>query len=79
MLEFEKAKDKINMGPWTSFHDYDRCQRKYRLSRSRKYVIVGYLVPEHDPAYKVTIIPRGRSLAQSFTSKVIVSISQKSN
>jgi cell division protease FtsH len=26
------------------------------------HAIVGYLVPEHDPVYKVTIIPRGRAL-----------------
>jgi cell division protease FtsH len=26
------------------------------------HAIVGFLVPEHDPVYKVTIIPRGRAL-----------------
>ena len=26
------------------------------------HAIVGYIVPEHDPVYKVTIIPRGRAL-----------------
>lgn len=26
------------------------------------HAIIGYLVPEHDPVYKVTIIPRGRAL-----------------
>jgi cell division protease FtsH len=26
------------------------------------HAIIGYLMPEHDPVYKVTIIPRGRAL-----------------
>ena len=40
---------------------------------------MGYLVPEHDPVHKVTIIPRGRALGVTFflPEGDQISISQK--
>ena len=62
MHEFEKAKDKIMMGAERKsmvMSDKERLNTAYHESG---HTIVGRLVPEHDPVYKVTIIPRGRAL-----------------
>ena len=37
-------------------------EKKLTAYHEAGHAIVGYLVPEHDPVYKVTIIPRGRAL-----------------
>ncbi len=62
MAQFEKAKDKIMMGAERHsmvMSDDEKCLTAYHESG---HAIVGLLVPEHDPVYKVTIIPRGRAL-----------------
>ncbi|HCN75786.1 MAG TPA: cell division protein FtsH, partial [Verrucomicrobiales bacterium] len=60
--ELEEARDKVRWG---------RERRSLALSDKEKentayheagHAIVGRIVPEHDPVYKVTIIPRGRAL-----------------
>lgn len=62
MLEFEKAKDKINMGPERRTMIMTDKQKESTAYHEAGHAIVGYLVPEHDPVHKVTIIPRGRAL-----------------
>ena len=62
MDEFEKAKDKIMMGAERKsmvMSDKEKLNTAYHESG---HAIVGRLVPEHDPVYKVSIIPRGRAL-----------------
>ena len=62
MEQFEKAKDKIMMGAERRsmvMSEEDKLNTAYHEAG---HAIVGYSVPEHDPVYKVTIIPRGRAL-----------------
>ncbi len=62
MEQFEKAKDKIMMGADRRsmvMSEEDKLNTAYHEAG---HAIVGYVVPEHDPVYKVTIIPRGRAL-----------------
>ncbi|MEX2132300.1 MAG: ATP-dependent zinc metalloprotease FtsH [Pseudohongiellaceae bacterium] len=62
MEEFEKAKDKIMMGAERKsmvMSDKEKLNTAYHESG---HAIIGRLVPEHDPVYKVSIIPRGRAL-----------------
>lgn len=79
MLEFEKAKDKINMGPERRSMMMTDKQKESTAYHEAGHAIVGYLVPEHDPVHKVTIIPRGRALGVTFflPEGDQVSISQK--
>ncbi len=62
MLQFEQAKDKIMMGAERKSMVMSDKERKNTAYHEAGHCIVGYLVPEHDPSYKVTIIPRGRAL-----------------
>jgi cell division protease FtsH len=62
MEEFEKAKDKIMMGAERKsmvMSDKEKINTAYHEAG---HAIVGRMVPEHDPVYKVSIIPRGRAL-----------------
>lgn len=79
MLEFEKAKDKINMGPERRTMIMTDKVKESTAYHESGHAIVGYLVPEHDPVHKVTIIPRGRALGVTFflPEGDQVSISQK--
>lgn len=79
MLEFEKAKDKINMGPERRTMIMTDKQKESTAYHEAGHAIVGYLVPEHDPVHKVTIIPRGRALGVTFflPEGDQISISQK--
>ncbi len=62
MDEFEKAKDKIMMGAERRSMVMSDKEKKLTAYHEAGHAIVGRLVPEHDPVYKVTIIPRGRAL-----------------
>jgi len=62
MDEFEKAKDKIMMGSERRSMVMSDEERKLTAYHEAGHAIVGLSVPEHDPVYKVTIIPRGRAL-----------------
>ncbi len=62
MDEFEKAKDKIMMGAERRSMVMDDQEKKLTAYHEAGHAIVGLSVPEHDPVYKVTIIPRGRAL-----------------
>lgn len=79
MVEFEKAKDKINMGPERRTMIMTEKQKESTAYHEAGHAIVGYLVPEHDPVHKVTIVPRGRALGVTFflPEGDQISISQK--
>ena len=62
MEEFEKAKDKIMMGAERRSMVMDEQEKRLTAYHEAGHAIVGLSVPEHDPVYKVTIIPRGRAL-----------------
>jgi len=62
MQEFEKAKDKIMMGSERKSMVMDEAEKEMTAFHEAGHAIVGRLVPEHDPVYKVSIIPRGRAL-----------------
>ncbi len=62
MDEFERAKDKIIMGAERKSMVMSEDEKKLTAYHEAGHAIVGRLVPEHDPVYKVTIIPRGRAL-----------------
>ncbi|MGB8327736.1 MAG: ATP-dependent zinc metalloprotease FtsH, partial [Steroidobacteraceae bacterium] len=62
MEEFERAKDKIYMGAERRSMVMSDNEKKMTAYHEGGHAIVGFVVPEHDPVYKVTIIPRGRAL-----------------
>jgi len=62
MDEFERAKDKIMMGAERRSMVMSEAEKRMTAFHEAGHAIVGMTVPEHDPVYKVTIIPRGRAL-----------------
>ena len=62
MDEFERAKDKIMMGAERRSMVMTEEEKRMTAYHEAGHAIVGISVPEHDPVYKVTIIPRGRAL-----------------
>ena len=62
MREFEQAKDKIMMGAERKTMVMSEKEKLNTAYHEAGHAIVGRLVPEHDPVYKVSIIPRGRAL-----------------
>lgn len=62
MSDLEKAKDKLIMGAERHSMVMDQKEKKMTAYHEAGHAIVGKLVPEHDPVYKVSIMPRGRAL-----------------
>jgi len=62
MEHFERAKDKIMMGAERKSMVMSEDEKKLTAYHEAGHAIVGRLVPDHDPVYKVSIIPRGRAL-----------------
>lgn len=62
MKEFELAKDKIMMGAERKTMVMSEKEKQNTAYHEAGHAIVGRIVPEHDPVYKVSIIPRGRAL-----------------
>ncbi|MBF5051694.1 cell division protein FtsH [Alcanivorax venustensis ISO4] len=62
MEDFEKAKDKILMGAERRSMVMSEKEKLNTAYHESGHAIVGRLVPDHDPVYKVSIIPRGRAL-----------------
>ncbi len=62
MEHMERAKDKIMMGTERRSMVMSEKEKKLTAFHEAGHAIVGRLVPEHDPVYKVSIIPRGRAL-----------------
>ncbi|MDQ3205072.1 MAG: ATP-dependent zinc metalloprotease FtsH [Pseudomonadota bacterium] len=62
MEHFDKARDKIMMGTENRSMAMSEDEKRNTAFHEAGHAIVGRLVPDHDPVYKVTIIPRGRAL-----------------
>jgi cell division protease FtsH len=62
MSDLEKAKDKLIMGAERRSMVMDEKEKKMTAYHEAGHAIVGRLVPDHDPVYKVSIMPRGRAL-----------------
>ena len=62
MEEFERARDKIMMGAERKSMVMSEKEKINTAYHEAGHAIVGYLVPEHDPVHKVSIIPRGWAL-----------------
>ncbi len=61
-LQFDQAKDKIMMGAERKSMVMSEKDKEMTAYHEAGHAIVGRMMPEHDPVYKVTIIPRGRAL-----------------
>jgi len=62
MDQFDKAKDKVMMGAERKSLIMSEKEKKLTAYHEAGHAIVGLNLEEHDPVYKVTIIPRGRAL-----------------
>jgi cell division protease FtsH len=62
MVDLEKAKDKLIMGVERHSMVMDENEKRMTAYHEAGHAIVGRLVPEHDPVYKISIMPRGRAL-----------------
>ena len=62
MQDFEKAKDKIFMGPERKSMVMPEEERRNTAYHESGHALIGKLLPKTDPVHKVTIIPRGRAL-----------------
>ncbi|PKM11625.1 MAG: ATP-dependent zinc metalloprotease FtsH [Gammaproteobacteria bacterium HGW-Gammaproteobacteria-3] len=62
MVELEKAKDRMIMGAERRSMVMNDKEKKMTAYHEAGHAIVGKLVPDHDPVYKVSIMPRGRAL-----------------
>ena len=62
MIDFERAKDKILMGAERRTMAMSEEEKNLTAYHESGHAIVGLSMPDHDPVYKVSIIPRGRAL-----------------
>ncbi|WP_431262654.1 ATP-dependent zinc metalloprotease FtsH [Roseateles chitinivorans] len=67
MRDFEKAKDKIFMGPERRSAVMDPEELKNTAYHEAGHALIGMMLPKSDPLHKVTIVPRGRALGVTFT------------
>jgi cell division protease FtsH len=67
MGDFEKAKDKIFMGPERRSAVMDPEELKNTAYHEAGHALTGMLLPKSDPLHKVTIVPRGRALGVTLT------------
>ena len=62
MNEFEMAKDKIMMGAERKSMVMSESEKRNTAYHEAGHAIVGFLVPDHDQLYKITVVPRGRAM-----------------
>lgn len=62
MHEFEMAKDKIMMGAERKSMVMSETEKRNTAYHEAGHAIVGFLVPDHDQLYKITVVPRGRAM-----------------
>ncbi|MDQ7090679.1 MAG: ATP-dependent zinc metalloprotease FtsH [Methylococcales bacterium] len=62
MVDFERAKDKLIMGVERHTMVMDEKEKKMTAYHEAGHAIVGRIVPDHDPVYKISIMPRGQAL-----------------
>jgi len=67
MDEFEKAKDRIMMGAERKSMIMSDKEKRNTAYHEAGHTIISFLMPDHDPVYKVSIIPRGRALGVTMT------------
>ncbi|ORU93397.1 MAG: ATP-dependent metalloprotease [Cycloclasticus sp. symbiont of Bathymodiolus heckerae] len=79
MNDMENAKDKVLMGAERRSMVMSDEEKRCTAYHESGHAIVGRLVPEHDPVYKITIIPRGRALGVTMflPEKDAISISKR--
>lgn len=70
MQDFEKAKDKILMGPERKSMVMPEEERRNTAYHESGHALIGKLLPKCDPVHKVTIIPRGRALGVTMSLPV---------
>jgi cell division protease FtsH len=66
MQDFEKAKDKIFMGPERRSAVMDPKDLRETAYHESGHAMVMLKLPKHDPLHKVSIMPRGRALGVAF-------------
>jgi cell division protease FtsH len=62
MADFEMAKDKVLMGSERRSMVINETEKKRTAWHEAGHTVAGYLLPNHDPVHKVSIIPRGPAL-----------------
>ncbi|MBQ4825374.1 MULTISPECIES: ATP-dependent zinc metalloprotease FtsH [unclassified Leisingera] len=62
MEDFESAKDKVMMGAERRSMVLTQDQKEKTAYHEAGHAVVGHILPECDPVYKATIIPRGGAL-----------------
>ncbi len=62
MDDFERAKDKIFMGPERKSMVLSEDEKRATAYHESGHAIIATVMPKADPVHKVTIIPRGRAL-----------------
>ena len=62
MDDFEFAKDKVMMGAERRSMVMRPEEKEMTAYHEAGHALVGWYMPQHDPIYKATIIPRGRAL-----------------
>lgn len=62
MDDMNYAREKIMMGAERKSLVMSEEEKKMTAYHESGHAIVGWLVPQHDPVYKVTIVPRGQAL-----------------
>ena len=59
---FERAKDKVLMGVERKTYSMSEEEKRMTAYHEAGHAVVGFYSKEHDPIYKVSIVPRGRAL-----------------
>ena len=62
MIDFERAKDKLYMGPERKSMVMTEDDKRATAYHESGHAIVAEMLPGTDPVHKVTIMPRGRAL-----------------
>ncbi|TNE86744.1 MAG: ATP-dependent metallopeptidase FtsH/Yme1/Tma family protein [Deltaproteobacteria bacterium] len=65
--DFELAREKVMMGPERRSLVMSEHERRNTAYHEAGHALVAYLLPNHDPVHKVTIVPRGRALGVTMT------------
>ena len=69
MTDFEMAKDKVMMGSERRSMVISEHERKTTAYHEAGHTLVAWMLPNHDPIHKVTIIPRGPALGSRWRSQ----------
>ncbi len=60
--DFDKARDKVLMGPERRSMVMSEDEKKMTAYHEAGHALLGMKLPKHDPIHKATIIPRGQAL-----------------